>query len=400
VEPEKLKQIVEAALLAADEPLTVDQLAKLFKPSEIDKNTIRADLREALKLLTEEAEGRGYELVQVASGYRYQVRQELSLWISRLWEEKPPRYTRALLETLSLVAYKQPVTRGDIEQVRGVSVSQNIMRTLLERGWIRVVGQREVPGRPSMYGTTKEFLDYFNLKSLDQLPPLAEIRELIEPVMVEIEAEEDAAAAAAEASADSVAAEVSDEDQNPAEEIAEADASGLSDDNVTTLHAFEDDDEDVDLDGADFDEEIAAAIAAADAASERFNNPEPSASGEEPSASGEEPSASGEEPSASGEEPSASGEEPSASGEEPSASEQEPSVEVEPAEATAVDSEAPSNTPEDPELSERAQVVDVVTDLEGENQAGADSPEHGDGEQPSGDDQPTAEVVQLPRAPH
>jgi len=385
VEPEKLKQIVEAALLAADEPLTVDQLAKLFKPSEIDKNTIRADLREALKLLTEEAEGRGYALVQVASGYRYQVRQELSLWISRLWEEKPPRYTRALLETLSLVAYKQPVTRGDIEQVRGVSVSQNIMRTLLERGWIRVVGQREVPGRPSMYGTTKEFLDYFNLKSLDQLPPLAEIRELIEPVMVEIEAEEDAAAAAAEASADSVAAEASGEDQNPAE-MAEADASGQPDDNVTTLHAFEDDDEDVDLDGADFDEEIAAAIAAADAASERFNNPEPSASEKEPSASGEEPSAA-VEPSAA----------------EASASEQEPPSNAEPsmeaAEAIAPESGAASDAAE-VEPSERAQVVDVVTDLEGENQAGADSPEHGDGEQPSADDQPTAEVVQLPRAPH
>jgi segregation and condensation protein B len=126
------------------------------------------------------------------------VRQELSVWISRLWEEKPPRYTRALMETLSLVAYKQPVTRGDIEQVRGVSVSQSIMRTLLERGWIRVVGQREAPGRPSMYGTTREFLDYFNLRSLDQLPPLAEIRALIEPLIVEEAGIEDAGMAGAE----------------------------------------------------------------------------------------------------------------------------------------------------------------------------------------------------------
>ncbi|MGD8832129.1 MAG: SMC-Scp complex subunit ScpB, partial [Pseudomonadales bacterium] len=141
MEPDKLKRIVEAALLAADEPLTVDQLARLFRPEEVDEQTLRADLRDALGALTGEAEGRGYELIRVASGYRYQVRQELSEWISRLWEEKPPRYTRALLETLALVAYRQPVTRGDIEQVRGVSVSQSIMRTLLERGWIRVVGQ-------------------------------------------------------------------------------------------------------------------------------------------------------------------------------------------------------------------------------------------------------------------
>lgn len=204
IDPDKLKKILEAALLAADEPLSVDQLVKLFKRGEVDRQTIRADVRDALKTLTEEAEDRGYELKRVASGYRYQVRQELSVWISRLWEEKPPRYTRALLETLALVAYKQPVTRGDIEQVRGVSVSQNIMRTLLERGWIRVVGQREVPGRPAMYGTTKAFLDYFNLKSLDELPPLAEIRELIEPLVVE----EAAAVEAAEVEAAAVEAAV------------------------------------------------------------------------------------------------------------------------------------------------------------------------------------------------
>jgi segregation and condensation protein B len=185
MEPDKLKQIVEAALLAADEPLTIDKLAKLFRRGEVDGGTIRADLREALTALDAESAGRGFELKRVASGFRYQVRQELSPYVSRLWDEKPPRYTRALMETLALVAYKQPVTRGDIEQVRGVSISQNIMRTLLERGWIRVVGQREVPGKPAMYGTTRLFLDYFNLKSLDQLPPLAEIRELIEPLVVE-----------------------------------------------------------------------------------------------------------------------------------------------------------------------------------------------------------------------
>lgn len=190
IDSAKLKQIVEAALLAADEPLTVDRLARLFAHGELDSEEGRQQIRDTLQRLEEEAEGRGYELKRVASGFRYQVRQELSEWISRLWEEKPPRYSRALLETLALIAYRQPVTRGDIEQVRGVAVSQNIMRTLLERGWIRVVGQREVPGRPAMYGTTRAFLDYFNLKSLDQLPPLAEIRSLIEPLVFEEVVEE------------------------------------------------------------------------------------------------------------------------------------------------------------------------------------------------------------------
>ena len=185
MEAEKIWQIVEAALLASDGPLTVANLVKIFTPGELDEENANQQIRDALKLLGEQADGGGVELKRVASGYRYQVRQELSEWVSRLWDEKPPRYTRALLETLALVAYKQPVTRGDIEQVRGVSVSQSIMRTLLERDWVRVVGQKEVPGRPSLYGTTKAFLDYFNLKSLTELPPLAEIRALIEPALVE-----------------------------------------------------------------------------------------------------------------------------------------------------------------------------------------------------------------------
>jgi len=185
IDPHKLKQILEAALFAAEEPLTVERLARLFAHGELDSEEGRAQIRATLDQLAAEAEGRGYELQRVASGYRYQVRQELSEWVSRLWEEKPPRYSRALLETLALIAYKQPVTRGDIEDLRGVAVSQNIMRTLLERNWIRVVGEREVPGRPSLYGTTKAFLDYFNLKSLDQLPPLPEIRSLIETMVLE-----------------------------------------------------------------------------------------------------------------------------------------------------------------------------------------------------------------------
>ena len=137
-------------------------------------------MQQGLDELVAGGEGRGFELVQGASGYRFQVRQDLAEWVSRLWEEKPGKYSRAFLETLSLIAYKQPVTRGDIELVRGVAVSQNIIRTLTERGWIRVVGTRDVPGRPALYGTPREFLDYFNLRSLDELPPLAEIRSLLE----------------------------------------------------------------------------------------------------------------------------------------------------------------------------------------------------------------------------
>ncbi len=235
-----LKQIVEAALLAADEPLTVDQFAKLFKAREIDSAEIREQIRTVLKTLASEAEGRGYELKRVASGFRYQVRQELSEWVSRLWEEKPPRYSRALLETLALVAYKQPVTRGDIEQIRGVSVSQNIMRTMLERGWIRVVGQREVPGHPAMYGTTKAFLDYFNLKTLDELPPLAEIRQLIDPLVgagtdiggaeQEIDVGEDSPAAVVDVAltpavdSDAAAADAATEDAAPAQEVTSEEA--------------------------------------------------------------------------------------------------------------------------------------------------------------------------------
>lgn len=185
MEEDQIKQIIEAALLASDGPLTVANLTKLFAPGELNEDTATKDVRAALKSIEEECEARGVELKRVASGYRFQVKQELSEWVSRLWDEKPPRYTRALLETLALVAYKQPVTRGDIEQVRGVSVSQNIMRTLLEREWVKVVGYKEVPGKPALYATTKEFLDYFNLKSLNELPPLPEIRALIEPVLEE-----------------------------------------------------------------------------------------------------------------------------------------------------------------------------------------------------------------------
>lgn len=162
-------------LLAADEPLSLERLQSVFEES---RRPDRTGLVAALAELVGDYEERGMELVEVASGYRLQVRRQFSPWLVRLWQERPARYSRAVLETLSLIAYRQPITRGEIEEVRGVSVSSNIVRTLLERGWIKVLGHREVPGRPALYGTTRTFLDYFNLKSLSELPPLAEPRDL------------------------------------------------------------------------------------------------------------------------------------------------------------------------------------------------------------------------------
>jgi len=175
--PEKLKNIIEAALLAAGGPLSLDMMLTLFLD---DEQPEKKELREVLDQLKHDYEGRGIEVVEVGSGWRIQVVEEVSLWVSRLWTERAPRYSRALMETLALIAYRQPITRGDIEDIRGVSVSTNIIKTLLEREWVRVVGTRDVPGKPSLYGTTREFLDYFNLKTLDELPPLAEIRDLDE----------------------------------------------------------------------------------------------------------------------------------------------------------------------------------------------------------------------------
>lgn len=215
---EKVAQIIEAALLAAEGPVTVDGLFKLFRDGELGAEEGRKKVRQVIKNLQANNSERGIELVQVASGYRFQARQDLSPWVSRLWDEKPPRYTRALLETLAIITYKQPVSRGDIEQIRGVGVSQNIMRTLLEREWIKIVGQREAPGRPAIYGTTKAFLDYFGVRSLDQLPPLDEIREMIEPV---IEAEKAAAEAAAKAASANAETSVTEAD-TVAEEVAES----------------------------------------------------------------------------------------------------------------------------------------------------------------------------------
>ena len=172
----KLKQIIEGAIMASESPLSLDNLMSLF---EMDPPT-RDEVRGVLEEIEADCDGRGFELKKLASGYRFQVRSEYGEWVSRLWEERPQRYTRALLETLALIAYKQPITRGDIEEVRGVAVSTNIIRSLLEREWIRIVGHRDVPGRPAMYATTKSFLDYFNLANLDELPTLSEIRDLDE----------------------------------------------------------------------------------------------------------------------------------------------------------------------------------------------------------------------------
>ncbi len=174
---DQLKRIVEGALLAAGQPLSLQRLEELFEEAE---RPSRADLVAALAALEEDCKERACELKQTASGYRFQVRQELARWVGRLWEEKPRKYSRALLETLALIAYRQPITRGDIEQVRGVAVSSDLIRTLMEREWVRVVGHRDVPGRPALYATTRQFLDYFNLKSLEELPPLGEIRDLDE----------------------------------------------------------------------------------------------------------------------------------------------------------------------------------------------------------------------------
>ena len=172
-----LKSIVEALLLAADRALSVDEIRSVF--DEADRPG-RDELKQALADIAADCEHRGVELKEVASGYRLQIRQELADWVNRLWEEKPPRYTRALLETLALIAYRQPATRGDIEEVRGVSVSTGIIRTLLDREWIRISGHRETPGRPELFVTTRRFLDHFNLKSLSDLPPLDEIKDLRE----------------------------------------------------------------------------------------------------------------------------------------------------------------------------------------------------------------------------
>lgn len=170
-----LKPIVEGAILACAEPLTLERIQGLFDVKSMPE---KSQLREVLKAIQVDSQDRGFELVEVASGWRFQVRSQYAVWVNKLWEERPQKYSRALLETLALVAYRQPITRGDIEEVRGVSVSSQIIKTLSERDWIKVVGHRDVPGRPALYATTRQFLDYFNLKSLEELPSLGELKDI------------------------------------------------------------------------------------------------------------------------------------------------------------------------------------------------------------------------------
>ena len=174
-EPRELAPLLEAFLLASGKPQSLERLFELFEEGERPEPPV---FKKALEILRKSCDGRAFELKEVATGYRLQIREKYSPWVGRLWEERPQRYSRAMLETMALIAYRQPITRGEIEDVRGVAVNSHIVKTLLEREWIRVVGYRDVPGKPAMFATTKGFLDHFNLKSLDELPPLAELREL------------------------------------------------------------------------------------------------------------------------------------------------------------------------------------------------------------------------------
>ena len=215
----ELRNLCEAALLAAGRPLTVDHLAELFDESERPGHE---QIRMALEALAADYEGRGIELREVASGYRIQVRATAAGFVSRLWQERPAKYSRALLETLALIAYRQPITRGEIEDIRGVAVNPNIIRTLQERGWIRTVGYREVPGRPELLGTTREFLDYFGLKTLDNLPTLAQLRD-VENLGVQLEFPETQSVATESVATESVATE------SAAEPVAAGEAQEVAD---------------------------------------------------------------------------------------------------------------------------------------------------------------------------
>lgn len=184
-DPKDLASLLEALLLASGKPMSIEKIGELFDEAERPASSL---LRKALEVLEKSCKGRAFELKEVASGYRLQVRERFSPWVGRLWEERPQRYSRAFLETLVLIAYRQPITRGEIEDIRGVAVNSQIVKTLLEREWVRVVGHRDVPGRPAMFATTRQFLDHFNLRNLDELPPLAVLREMEpEPLPVDVE---------------------------------------------------------------------------------------------------------------------------------------------------------------------------------------------------------------------
>lgn len=228
----EIKYFIEAALLAAGRPLSIDQLRSLFDGRMAPEKT---EIRKAIATLNDEYEQRGIMISEVASGFRMQIRTGMADRLQKLWEERPPRYSRALFETLALIAYRQPITRGEIEEVRGVSVSSNIVRTLLERDWVRVVGHRDVPGRPAMFGTTKTFLDYFGLKKLEDLPPLADLSDW-ESLRVQLNLPEvedqtsDGAAAAAEAAARDLPKLFAEGEPDVDEELAETTSEARPDD--------------------------------------------------------------------------------------------------------------------------------------------------------------------------
>ena len=214
MDPQLIKRIVEAALLAANQPLTTVQLHALFP---LDEPAPEGSIAQALESLQAECAQRGVELVELASGWRYQVQADVHPWVARLWTERQTRYTRATLETLALIAYRQPITRGEIEQVRGVAVNSNIIKALEEREWIRVVGHRDIPGRPELLGTTKGFLDYFGLKRLDELPPLSELKDFgeLDP-QLQFDGKPGEAMPVGDVSVD--AGETSSEDDDPAQD--------------------------------------------------------------------------------------------------------------------------------------------------------------------------------------
>jgi segregation and condensation protein B len=246
--PEKIKNIIEAILLSAEHPMSVLQVEALFQ-GDLDCPS-RDEIRKAFHELGEDYASRGFELKEVASGYRLQVKQEFAEWVGRLWEEKPARYSRALLETIALIAYRQPITRGEIEEVRGVSVSTNIIKTLIERDWVKVLGHKDVPGKPSLYGTTREFLDYFNLKSLDELPTLAEIKDL-DKIHPELALDEDIS----EDSAEQPEGQVGDEEAA----VTTAEAATAVDDDAEDVSIEDEDAEEIDI---DVDDEIKDAVEA------------------------------------------------------------------------------------------------------------------------------------------
>ena len=269
-----LTHILEAALLAADEPLSQARLASLFPE---DTRPSNQDIGKALEAIAEACEDRGVELREVASGFRLQVKNDLQPWVARLWTEKPQKYSRAMLETLALIAYRQPITRGEIESVRGVSLSSNIIRSLQEREWIRIVGHRDVPGKPALFGTTKVFLDYFNLKSLDELPTLAEIKDMdtLEPELEFDEAPDSDAepSSAPDASAEATATTGETSGEGAGEST---DAEAFQDEpSAEPLNAMDDDAADDDLDEAFA--ELDSAFVSADAIDLGEDDPEPDA---------------------------------------------------------------------------------------------------------------------------